>query len=106
MGTCLAAIKIRNDTARESRTHGAEEGNSCRHYGDHLGEKRDGVFRHACLNVGNFTAANEDSTKTSDLCEIMRKFDTDVVSISEHGLNLKKLNPSQSWESGLRGQFQ
>ena len=103
----LAVGKISTDAAHESRNHRAENGDICRQYGDPLLEKRDGIFRHACLNAGNFTTENEDSTKFGDLCEMTRKCDTDAMSTSEHGLNPLKLKPSQSdckVSSNTRGQ--
>ena len=97
METFLAVGKIGINAARESQTHGAENGNSCQHCGDPLVEKREGSFRHACPNVGNFMTENEDSAKFGDSCEVMRKHDINAMSSSEHGLNPLKLKPTQSW---------
>ena len=84
---CLVVIKISVNPALESQTQGAENGNMCQHYSDPLVDKWDGMFRHACLNAGNFMAENEDGMKFSDLCEVIRKCDIDALSLLEHGLN-------------------
>ena len=106
MATCLAAIKIRDDSALESWTQGEDRVNIRWHHGDPLLEKREGMFRHVCPNVGNFTVENEDGAKLSDPCEVMSKHDMDAMSLSEHGLNPPKLNPTQTWSNRLKGQFQ
>ena len=44
--------------------------------------------------------------KSVELFTLIRKFDIDVMTISEHGLNPRGIKPNSQWNERIKGQFE
>ena len=100
-----AAIATNPITAPVPRPREASEANRCRDFGDTLAPKCGGMFRVASLNLGNLGSSSSDCSKTNDLFALIRKFNIDVMTFSEHGLNPRSMKQSSQWFNRILGQF-
>ena len=83
----------------------AVETKGCRDFGDCLAPKVSGMFRVVSLNVGSLNSSSCEYVKSNDLFSLIRKFDIDVMMLTEHGLNPRSMKRSSQWYNRLSGQF-
>lgn len=79
---------------------------SDRVFGDVLSPKKKGVFRQAYLNVGNFGIESLACSKLTDLFMLIQRYDIDVMTMLEHGLNPYALKSLSAWNSRIAGHFE